>query len=98
MEVYPPGLTSTGRQIEPPATANGLGGLIRQYVTELMPQSTKGQRDAASALFSKHIREFVADLRSKGRDPKYVTEMEFKLNSLANECGWHQIKDVTADS
>jgi integrase len=58
----------------------------------------KGQRDAASAPFSKHIREFVADLRSKGRDPKYVTEMEFKLTALANECGWHHVKDVTADS
>ncbi len=58
----------------------------------------KGQREAALAPFLKHIHEFIGDLRAKGRDPKYITEMEFKLTALANECGWHQVKDVTADS
>jgi len=58
----------------------------------------KGQRDAAQASFTKHICEFVGDLRAKGRNGKYVIEMEFKLTTLANECGWQQVKDVTADS
>ena len=58
----------------------------------------KLQRDAAQSSFTKHIQDFIGDLRAKGRNQRYVIEMEFKLTALANDCGWHQVKDVTADS
>ncbi len=61
-------------------------------------QPPKIQRDAAQANFTKHIGDFVGDLRVKGRNARYVDEMEFKLTTLAEKCGWRQVHDVTADS
>jgi integrase len=58
----------------------------------------KIQRDAAQCSLTKHIQDFVGDLRTKGPNARYVKEMEFKLTTLADECGWRLIGDVSADS
>ena len=58
----------------------------------------KLQRDAAQTSFTKHIKDFTGDLGAKGRNERYVIETEFKLTTLADECGWQQVKGVTADS
>ena len=56
------------------------------------------QRDAAQASLEMHVKDFVGDLKSKGRNEKYVFEMENKLTLLVSECGWLHAKDVTSDS
>lgn len=58
----------------------------------------KVQRDAAQATFAKHVQDFIGDLRVKGRNSRYVDEMEFKLTTLAEKCSWQRANDVTADS
>ena len=81
------------------AAREKLDKLVKELEKEkqgLLPP--KVQREAAQASFTKHIEDFIGDLRAKGRNERYVVEMEFKLTALANECGWQQVKDVTADS
>ena len=58
----------------------------------------KAQREAAQASFTKHVRDFIGDLRIKGRNPRYADEMEFKLTTLAEKCCWRQVNEITADS
>jgi len=62
----------------------------------LLPPKTL--RDAAQESLLKHIRDFIGDLRAKGRNPQYLNELENKLELLATECGWQLAKDVTADT
>ena len=40
-----------------------------------------------------HIKDFICDLKAKGRNEKYVFEMENKLTLLVSECGWLHAKD-----
>ena len=67
-----------------------------QELAGLLPP--KVQRDAAQAAYTKHVQEFIGDLRVKGRNSRYVDEMDFKLTILADKCGWRQVHDITADS
>jgi len=56
------------------------------------------QRDAAQASLDAHVKDFVCDLKAKGRNGQYISEMENKLTLLVSECGWVHAKDVTSDS
>jgi hypothetical protein len=58
----------------------------------------KAMRDAAQEFLTKHIKDFVADLRAKGRNRQYVNEFENRLLLLMGQCRWKLPKDVSADS
>ena len=58
----------------------------------------KLQRDSAHATLTKHIQDFIGDLKAKGRNQQYIDEMENRLALLATECTWQQVNDVTSDS
>lgn len=44
------------------------------------------------------IAEYIEELRTRGRDTKYVRCTEKRLLLLASECRWRRLCDVTADS
>ncbi len=76
---------------------------LRQLVQErekelngLIP--AKAMRDAAQESLTKHLRDFIGDLRAKGRNAQYIAEFENRLVLLMEHCGWHSLQDVTADS
>ena len=45
----------------------------------------KLQRDAAEAALTKHVQDFIGDLKAKGRNQQYIDEMENRLELLASE-------------
>lgn len=44
------------------------------------------------------VAEYEAELATRGRDEKYVISTAKRLLSLAADCGWLVVRDVTADS
>jgi integrase len=58
----------------------------------------KVMRDAAQEPLSKHLKDFVGDLRAKGRNYKYMAEFESRLKLLIDQCRWQLPRDATADS
>lgn len=46
---------------------------------------------------AEHVAEYLADLRTKGRDDKYVYNAGHRLARLAEGCGWLALRDVSAD-
>jgi integrase len=52
----------------------------------------------ASRPFSKVLDDYVSELRTRGRDEKYVAGTEKRISTLARECRWQKITDVSADS
>ena len=58
----------------------------------------KAMRDAAQEPLKRHLKDFIGDLRAKGRNQKYVAEFEKRLVLLMDQCRWQLPKDVTADS
>ncbi|HEY7087448.1 MAG TPA: tyrosine-type recombinase/integrase [Tepidisphaeraceae bacterium] len=47
---------------------------------------------------SEHIADYVADLKSLGRDDKYVYNTERRLKILAEGCKWKTLGDISPDS
>jgi integrase len=76
---------------------------LRKLVQEMEKElygliSPKTMRDAAQEPLSKHLKDFMGDLRAKGRDHKYIVEFENRLKLLKDQCHWQLPKDVSADS
>ena len=76
---------------------------LRQLVLErekelngLLPP--KKMRDAAQDSLTIHLKDFIGDLRAKGRNKQYIAEFENRLLLLMEQCGWRSLSDVTADS
>ena len=58
----------------------------------------KAQREAMQQPLSDLIKNYIADLRAIGRDEKYVCAKERQLITVAKECGWARLGQVTAES
>jgi integrase len=76
---------------------------LRKLVQEMEKEfhgliSSKAMRDAAQEPLSKHLKDFMGDLRVKRRNDKYIGEFENRLELLIDQCRWQSLKDVTADS
>jgi integrase len=76
---------------------------LRKLVQELEKEThgliaPKVQRDAAQMSLAKHVQEFIGDLKAKGRDQKYIDQMESQLELLSSTCGWQSAKEVSSDS
>ena len=76
---------------------------LRQLVQEREKElhgmiPAKAMRDAAQESLSKHVRDFIGDLRAKGRNAQYIAEFENRLVLLLEQCSWQLLRDVTADS
>ena len=62
----------------------------------LLPPKT--MRDASQVPLSKHLEDFIGDLRALGRNHQYIAEFENRLLLLMEQCRWRSPVDVTADS
>ena len=62
----------------------------------LMPSQTA--RAAAQSKLTEHLQHFLADLRSKGRNGRYISGVEYCLGHLIEQCGWNFPQNITADS
>ena len=58
----------------------------------------KVQREAAQSSLVRHIQEFIGDLKAKGRNGKYIDQLESQLRGLSTVCGWQSVNEVTPDS
>lgn len=54
-------------------------------------------RDAAAKPLKDHLADYVGDLRQRGRDGKYVEIVQLRTGRLFRECGWVQLRDISAD-
>ncbi|MCL2647165.1 MAG: site-specific integrase [Phycisphaerales bacterium] len=68
------------------AKAHGEQGLIDPY------------KDHRARPLAEHIDDYLADLRTLGRDDMYVYNIEKRLAKLLSLCGWTKLGDITADS
>jgi len=59
---------------------------------------SKAIRESLQKPFTEHLRNYVADLRAQGRNSRYIRTVQNAVLSLASECGWKCVQDVTADS
>ena len=55
-------------------------------------------RDAAQRKLTEHLQDFLGDLRAKGRDRHYISNVCHYNEALVADCGWVYPQDVSADS
>ena len=68
------------------ARAQGAEGLVDPYAAH------------KARPLSEHVADYVADLRTLGRDEKYIDNVRKRLAKLIEACGWKLLGDITADS
>ena len=54
--------------------------------------------EAAKCKLTRHLRDFLGDLRAKGRNGRYIDGVAYCLDQLINQCGWEFPQNITADS
>jgi len=80
------------------AAEEKLNKIVREREQELLGiVAPKMQRDAAKKELALHLQEFLESL-SLDCAPKYVRNMESRLQILKRECRWRFFAHVTADS
>lgn len=47
---------------------------------------------------SEHLADFVADLRTRGRNAQYICDVKGRVSCLLTECEWMTVRDVNASS
>lgn len=57
----------------------------------------KLERVSAETPLLDHLKDFVADLRTKGREEKYIDDLESRFKRVATMCNWKYAKDIQAD-
>ncbi|GHC13906.1 hypothetical protein GCM10007047_34010 [Cerasicoccus arenae] len=58
----------------------------------------KLQRESADKLLLDHMRDYIRNLETLGRDDEYRNRLEVRIERLVKECKWRFAKDVTTDS
>ena len=76
---------------------------LRQLLTEHDRECTglvapKRVREAAETPLVEHLADYLADLGARGRVGRYVGGVRNYLHTLADECGWKLLQDITAES
>ncbi len=59
---------------------------------------SKPLRDAAQKPLTAHHADFVANLVARGRNKDHVIHARNRIIRLFKECGWKQLRDMSADS
>src|SRR5438270_494453 len=55
-------------------------------------------RESAAWPMTKHLEDYLSELRVVGRDDMYIKNLGYRLNILIRECRWTYPAKVTADS
>jgi hypothetical protein len=76
---------------------------LKQLVQELEREragllAPRAIREGMQSLFVELMAEYLAERRRIGCDEKYVSGLHQQLSTLAKECGWSMVKDVTAET
>jgi integrase len=66
--------------------AQGAEGLLDPY------------REHKATPIGTHLDDYLAELKTLGRDPVYVGNIRLRLNKLFAACEWSKLSDVSADS
>lgn len=90
---YPTG--STDKRVAVEFARARLRELEQEVAGLIAPRSV---RNAAQRPLLDHLNDFVADLRSRGRDPMYVYNVDKRLRRLFSACGWKWLRDVSAET
>ena len=72
--------------------------LFKQFQQEragLIP--TKSEREAGSIPLSTHLEDYLVDLETRGKSPKYVKDNRARIGKLLTECKWSAIGDISVD-
>jgi hypothetical protein len=88
-------LGTTDKQVAEKRRAELLADREREREGILAPNR---MREAAKLPILKHLDEFEADLHARGRAPKYIDNLGVRIRKLVEDCGWKQLRDITADS
>jgi integrase len=76
-----------------------LRGIVRDAEREAAGIAVpKVQREAAQKPLLDHLADYMADLKSLGRDDDYVYIVDRRARRLIAECGWRVLKDVTPET
>ena len=59
---------------------------------------SEAQRTAIRVPLLHHLKDYLADLTTSGRDEKYIYIVEKQIRKLLAECRWSVLSDVTSDS
>ncbi len=72
--------------------------LVREREHELLGWlPAKPLRDAAQTSIAVHLAEYIADLAAQGASKKHVALSRNRVTRLCHECGWHFLRDISAD-
>lgn len=55
-------------------------------------------RDASAQTVAEHLERFISDLEARRRSGEYVRHVRSRIRTLAGECGWEQLGDITGAS
>ncbi|MEY3481425.1 MAG: hypothetical protein RIQ71_2200 [Verrucomicrobiota bacterium] len=81
------------------AAQAALDELVREKEREranLLPP--KAERVAAARKLEDHLKAFIAEKEELSTVPRYVREVELRLERLFNETGWTHAKDISAET
>jgi integrase len=88
-------LKTTDKQVAEAKLKRLVDELERERAGLLAP---KAIREGLQKLFVELMAEYVAEKRRIGCDEKYVAGLHLQLSTLARECRWSIVKDVTAET
>jgi integrase len=88
-------LSTSDKQVAQKRQADLVTEMERERAGLVAPRSL---RDAAQKLLSEHLEDLLADLRAQGKGEKYLANIEHRVGTLIQGCGWKSARDVTADS
>ena len=57
----------------------------------------KSERVAADKPLATHLKEFVSDLKTKGRVERYIHDLESRASLIFKSCKWQYARDIHAD-
>ena len=75
---------------------------LAQIVAEKQQESvglidSKAIRDGAHRKLGEHLNDYCSDLARKGRDAKYVENVQRWIKKVATECNWRRPSEITGD-
>src|SRR5207249_10333787 len=80
-------------------------GASEQLGAKLEKAKARGEQDMVDVFaphrkraVSEHVDDYLAGLRSPGRDRMYVYNCEKRLRKLIADCKWEILRDISADS
>ncbi len=59
---------------------------------------SENQKNAAQMTIQEHLKNYLVDVTTRGREPKYLETLRYTIQKVVKGCDWKVMADVTADS